>query len=103
MLAELGSGWYPGLRKESRDNSETLRMAADNNKVYTPKNTVQDNHIYEGRLILKQEMTVTFSYKLRAYENINPKSAFLDLMGNILEVTYQRGDRKSTRLNSSHS
>ena len=91
VLAELGSGWYPGLRKESTDNNETLRMAADHNKVYTPKNTVQDNHIYEGRLILKQEMTVTFSYKLRAYENINPKSAFLDLMGNILEVTYQRG------------
>ena len=91
ILAELGSRLQPGLVKESTDNNDVLRMSADNNKVYTPKNTVQDNHIYEGKLILKQEITVNFSYKLRAYENINPKSAFLDLMGNILEVTFQRG------------
>lgn len=91
ILTELGSRLYPGLVKESTDNNDVLRMSADNNKVSTPKNTVQDNHIYEGKLILKQEITVNFSYKLRAYENINPKSAFLDLMGNILEVTFQRG------------
>lgn len=91
ILADLGSKLIPGLAKESTDNNDVFRMSADNNKVYTPKNTVQDNHIYEGKLILKQEITVNFSYKLRAYENINPKSAFLDLMGNILEVTFQRG------------
>ena len=33
-----------------------------------------------------------FDYELRAYENINPKSAFLDLLGNILAVTYKKGD-----------
>lgn len=91
VLTELGSRLSAGLVKESTDNNDVLRMSADNNKVYTPKNTVQDNHIYEGKLILKQEITVNFSYKLRAYENINPKSAMLDLMGNILEVTFQRG------------
>lgn len=91
ILTDLGSSLFPGMKKDSTDNNDTLRMSADNNKVYTPKNTVQDNHIYEGKLILKQEITVNFSYKLRAYENINPKSAFLDLMGNILEVTFQRG------------
>lgn len=91
ILPDLGSKLVPGLAKESTDNNDVFRMSADNNKVYTPKNTVQDNHIYEGKLILKQEITVNFSYKLRAYENINPKSAFLDLMGNILEVTFQRG------------
>ena len=34
---------------------------------------------------------MNFSYKLRAYDNINPKSAFLDLLGNILTVTYRKG------------
>lgn len=91
ILADLGSRLWPGINKENADNNERFRMSSDNNKVWTPKNTVQDNHIYEGKLILKQEITVNFSYKLRAYENINPKSAFLDLMGNILEVTFQRG------------
>ena len=63
----------------------------DNNKVYTPKNTIQSTHIYEGKLEFAQEFTLTFSYQLRAYENINPRSALLDLLGNILEVTYRRG------------
>ena len=63
----------------------------DNNKVYTPKDTIQDTHTYEGRLEFTHEFTLTFSYKLRAYDNINPKSAFLDLLGNILAVTYRRG------------
>lgn len=73
------------------DNNDVLRMSANNNKIYTPPNTVQDTHLYEGRLTLSQEFTLNFSYTLRAYENINPKSAMLDLIGNILEVTYQRG------------
>lgn len=63
----------------------------DNNKVYEPKDTVQSTHIYEGKLEFNNEISLVFSYKLRSYENINPKSAFLDLMGNILEVTYRRG------------
>ena len=79
------------LGPKQRNDWETLYMRADNNRVYTPKNTVQDTHLYEGVLTLKQEITLNFSYKLRAYDNINPKSAMLDLMGNILTVTYKRG------------
>lgn len=73
------------------NNDVALGRNYDNNKVYTPKNTVQDTHIYEGRLVFKQEFSLTFSYKLRAYASINPKSAFLDLLGNILQVTYHTG------------
>jgi hypothetical protein len=73
------------------NNDVALGRNYDNNKVYTPKNTVQDTHIYEGKLVFKQEFSLTFSYKLRAYSNINPKSAFLDLIGNIMEVTYHKG------------
>ncbi len=63
----------------------------DNNKVYTPKNTIQSTNIYEGKLEFSHEFTLNFSYQLRAYDNINPRSAMLDLLGNILEVTYRRG------------
>ena len=69
---------------------ETLRNY-DQNKVYTPKNTVQDTYTYEGKLTLSHSFNLTFSYKLRAYDNINPKSAMLDLLANIYEVTYRRG------------
>ena len=63
----------------------------DTYKVYTPKNTIQSNHIYEGKIEFSHEFTLNFSYELRGYDNINPRSAFLDLLGNILEVTGRRG------------
>lgn len=85
LLRGLGAKFHgPG------DNMEVLRNY-DNNKVYTPLNTVQDTHIYEGKLKFNQEFNLVFTYKMRSYENINQKSAFLDLIGNILEVTYRRG------------
>ena len=74
----------------SDDNSEILGNY-DNNKVYEPKNTIQDTVMYEGKLQFTNEFTLTFCYKLRAYDNINPRSAFLDLIGNIMNVTYRRG------------
>lgn len=63
----------------------------DTNKVYTPRNITNRTHIYEGKLRFNQEITLKFSYKLRYYNGIQPKAAFLDLIGNILEVTYKRG------------
>ena len=63
----------------------------DDHKIYTPTDTIWDTHKYEGKLEFNQEITLTFRYVLRSYANINPKSAFLDLLGNILVVTYRRG------------
>lgn len=83
----LKSGTSVGDSKRST----VLYTNYDHNKVYEPQDTVQDTHIYEGKLQFNQDITLVFSYKLRAYDNINPKSAFLDLIGNILEVTYRRG------------
>lgn len=74
------------------DSSALARLRfIDKNKVYEPLQTIQDNNIPEGKLIFTNEFTLTFSYKLRAYDNINPKSAFLDLLANIHECTYFRG------------
>lgn len=74
-----------------QNNDVALGRNYDANKVYEPVDTIQNTHIYEGKLIFKHEFSLTFSYKLRAYDNINPKSAFLDLLGNILAVTYRKG------------
>lgn len=76
---------------EYQSNDVALGRNYDNNKVYTPKDTIQSTHIYEGKLVFKHEFNLNFSYKLRAYDNINPKSAFLDLIGNILSCTYRKG------------
>lgn len=90
ILTWLGSKMNPNVTQGIGQNNMLLRNY-DNYKIYTPKNTIQSNHLYEGKLEFSHEFTLTFSYELRAYDNINPRSAFLDLLGNILEVTYRRG------------
>ena len=64
----------------------------DDHKIYTPRNTIQSMHKYEGNLEFKHEFTLVFSYKLRSYQNINPKSAMLDLLANVFATTYTRGN-----------
>lgn len=88
IMSALGSKF--GYHHVQSDNLEML-SDYDKNRVYTPINTVQDTNVYEGILHVNQEISLTFSYKLRAYDNMNPKSAMLDLIGNILETTYRRG------------
>ena len=69
----------------------TLLRNYDQHRIYEPQNTIWDTHKYEGKLVFNQDITLTFRYTLRSYSNINPKSAFLDLIGNIMAVTYRRG------------
>lgn len=90
ILTWLGSQMCPSVMQGIGSNNQLLRNY-DNYKVYTPQNTMQYNHVYEGKLEFSHEFTLNFSYELRAYDNINPRSAFMDLIGNILEVTYRRG------------
>ena len=63
----------------------------DKHKIYEPKDSVRSKYEYEGNLKFNQEFTLTFNYKLRGYDNINGKTAMLDLLGNILAVTYKKG------------
>lgn len=63
----------------------------DKHKIYEPKDTIRSKYQYEGNLKFSQEFTLTFNYKLRGYDNINGKTALLDLLGNILAVTYKKG------------
>ena len=86
-----GIGSKAGIQGGSQGYNRQMLYNYDNNKVYTPKNTVWDTNVYEGHLIFNNEFSLVFNYKLRAYDNINPKSALLDLIGNILECTYRRG------------
>ncbi len=63
----------------------------DKNRIYDPKDTLRTTYQYTGKLVFEHAFTLTFKYKLRGYDNINAKSAFLDLLGNILAVTYRQG------------
>lgn len=83
----LNNGGYDGT-----DKLNLLGANYDKHKIYEPLNTIRKTDMYNGELEFSQEFTITFNYKLRGYDNINPKSAFLDLIGNILATTYQRGE-----------
>lgn len=72
--------------------SDKVLTNYDDHKIYTPRNTIQSMHKYEGNLEFKHEFTLVFSYKLRSYQNINPKSAMLDLLANVFATTYTRGN-----------
>lgn len=79
-------GWKDGPYYDTK-----VLTQYDQHKIYTPRNTIQSMHKYEGNLEFKHEFTLVFSYKLRSYQNINPKSAMLDLLANVFATTYTRG------------
>lgn len=73
------------------DNPAVNGAMYDKNRVYEPQDTIRNMEIPEGKLEFSHEFTLVFNYKLRGYQNINAKSALLDLIGNILAVTYKQG------------
>ena len=95
FISQLGGRYlstsYANFARGGQYEKHDIFGMYDHHKIYEPKNTIQSTHVYEGKLTFSQEFTIKFSYKLRAYDNINPRAAFLDLIGNILAVTYRSG------------
>lgn len=64
----------------------------DSTKVYGPVDTIKDVYTRsEEGLEFSYKMTLTFDYELRSYNGINGRQAMLDLLANILAVTYNTG------------
>lgn len=92
LIGKAFNSWF-GWNTQQHYSSLYLKpQEYDNHRIFTPINTVQSMEKYEGKLEFKHEFTLVFSYKLRSYQNINPKSAMLDLIANILATTYNRGN-----------
>ena len=95
FISQLGGRYlstsYANFGRGGQYDRHDIFGMYDHHKICEPKNTIQSTHVYEGKLTFSQEFTIKFSYKLRAYDNINPRAAFLDLIGNILAVTYRSG------------
>ena len=66
----------------------------DANKLYGPVDMVKVTHMRDDKpgLDFQQSFSLQFDYELRAYSNINTRQAMLDLLSNILSVTYVAGD-----------
>ncbi len=66
------------------DVALSLDPMHDTNKAYGMVDSIHKNHIREVGLNFEQEFKLTFKYKMRDYNGINGKVAFLDLLSNIL-------------------
>ena len=64
----------------------------DRGKVYGPIDSIRATYIRSDEgLTFDQNITLTFDYELKSYNGINGKQAMLDLISNILNVTYTTG------------
>ena len=66
--------------------------AKDQNKTYGPVDAIKK--VYgrsDGGIDFDQSFKLTFEYELRSYNGINGRQAMLDLISNILNVTYTTG------------
>ena len=57
-------------------------------RVYGPVNVISKTYKRDRGLDFKQAITLTFEYSLKSIGSINPKAAMLDLMSNMLALTY---------------
>lgn len=64
----------------------------DSRKVYGPIDSIRSTYIRDDKgLTFNQTLKLVFEYELRAYNGINARQAMLDLISNILNVTYTTG------------
>jgi hypothetical protein len=89
----------------AKDSPETYNYTAyasweDKNRPYGRANVITKSTILGGGasndqpqgITFDQEFKITFEYEMRSYDGINQKAAFMDLLANILAVTFTEAD-----------
>lgn len=81
---DLGDPQYPA--------SQYVNYRDEHSKVYGPIDVIKKIYMRsEEGLDFQQNITLTFDYELRSYNGINGRQAMLDLLSNVLNVTYSTG------------
>lgn len=62
------------------------------NRVRGPLNVINSTKIRTEGFTYSHPISLTFSYKLRAFSNINPRIAMLDLISNFLSLTHNKAE-----------
>lgn len=62
------------------------------NRILGPVNIINKTQIRNTGFDFTHSITLNFSYKLRSFNNINPKIAMLDLILNFLALTYNKAE-----------
>lgn len=70
-----------------------IKNFRDNKKVYGPVDAIKDTYRRSDEgLTFQHSFSLQFDYEMRSYSGINQRQAFLDLIANILTVTYSTGE-----------
>lgn len=84
--------FFGGFFKGAEGSYEYTGDKIDGNKVYGPIDRVKKNYRRsEAGLDWDMKFTIVFEYELKAYNGVNPRQAMLDLIAQILAVTYTTG------------
>ena len=69
-----------------------LASRRDDKKVYGPIDSIRSTYVRsDAGLEFNHSITLNFEYEMKSYNGINGKQAMLDLISNILNVTYTTG------------
>lgn len=86
----FGFGKFTSGLSGPPDNSWAYHR--DENKVYGPVDAITKTYYRQGAedggIKFEHNITLTFDYELRSFDGINTRAAFLDLLANILAVTF---------------
>ena len=89
IFSSMGLGKFIGNPPYNGSEFWSFR---DQNKVYGPIDSIRSTYVRadEG-LTFDHKISLTFEYELKSYNGINGRQAMLDLISNILNVTYTTG------------
>jgi len=98
FLADSMMGNSPQGKLQARISRETGANDIDyvgttmQNYVIGPINVINKNKIQDRGLNFDQKMTLVFEYELRSFNMVNPRVAMMDIMANLLVLTYSRAN-----------
>jgi len=75
-------------RKKSRGDGYDAMSATYPNHVYGPLNVIKNVLVREQGLNFEQSFSLNFYYDLKGLPNTSPRVAFMDVMSNLLAMTY---------------
>jgi hypothetical protein len=88
FAAANGIGANKNVALASQSSSFDPVLSTYPNHVFGPYNSIRDVLQREGGMDFNHEFVLTFSYEMRSLDGANPKLMFLDLMGQLLALTY---------------
>lgn len=81
------SGW-----DEQRAKFDPYKDGMYANRIYGPVNVIAKTKARERGLEFDNTITINFQYSLKSIGGINPKAAMLDIIANMLALTYSNAD-----------